>query len=198
MGQYPGVSSGSDADIISSAAPTAALALLFERHFAAVYRYLSRRVGPQLAEELAAETFVQALTHLAAYDRTRPDARPWLFGIATNLLRHHVRSERRRLAAYRRAAVEVGASLIEEDAGMGLLGPKLLGEIRTMSAEQRDVLLLYAWAALSYEQIADALGLPIGTVRSRLSRTRQRLRELMEVDRATTARGSTGGVDDDR
>jgi RNA polymerase sigma factor (sigma-70 family) len=190
----------SDADIISSARPpSAALGPLFERHFDAVYRYLDRRVGPQLAEELAADTFVQALTHLSSYDRARPDARPWLFGIATNLLRHHARSEHRRLIAYRRAAVEQASSpVIPDDLGAALIAPAFIEVIRRMPSEQRDVLLLHAWADLSYEEIAEALQIPIGTVRSRLSRAKQSLRELLERERATTRRSGAEGDDDER
>ncbi len=180
----------SDAEIISSArSSSAAFGPLFERHFSVIYGYLARRVGAQVAEELAADTFVQALTHLGSYDESRPDARPWLLGIATNLVRHHARSESRRLAAYRRAAVEAESSSVnDDDLGDALLAPRLADAIRLMPTEQRDVLLLHTWADLSYEQIAEALGVPIGTVRSRLSRARQRLRELLDAEEATTGR----------
>src|ERR1700755_1374493 len=75
---------------------------VFERLFQAVYVYAARRVGETLGEEIAAETFARALAARAKYDG-RDDPLPWLLGIASNLLRRHWRSEKRRLNAYARA-----------------------------------------------------------------------------------------------
>jgi Sigma-70 region 2 len=61
-------------------------AVLFDRHSAGIYRYLAQRVGPDLADDLVAETFLRAFAARERYDTSRPDARPWLFGIATNPL----------------------------------------------------------------------------------------------------------------
>ena len=80
----------------------AVFAALFDRHYDSVHRYLARRVGPDIAAELASETFTTAFDVRRRYDPGRSDARPWLFGIATNLVRHHRRSEGRRLRAYAR------------------------------------------------------------------------------------------------
>src|SRR5919201_6732319 len=81
--------------------------VLFDRHFTAVHRYVQRRVGTDLADEVAAETFTRAFDERRRYDTSRADAKPWLLGIAANLLRRHWRSERRRLDAYVRS---VGAA----------------------------------------------------------------------------------------
>jgi RNA polymerase sigma-70 factor, ECF subfamily len=154
----------------ASLADPEVFAVLFDRHFDAVHGYAQRRVGPDLADEVAAETFTRAFDHRRRYDASRDDARPWLLGIAANLLRRHWRSERRRLDAYARS---VGAA---EGELSGPVGAQLVAALRALPRREREPLLLLAWADLSYEQIALALGLPLGTVRSRISRARARLR----------------------
>jgi RNA polymerase sigma factor (sigma-70 family) len=149
-----------------------AFVTVFERHFGAVHRYLRRRLGAEVADELANETFAAAFDARRRYDGSA-DARPWLYGIASNLLRRHLRTEERRLWAYTRAA---GSSANAEPPS----GDALVAEaIAALSPEDRETLLLYAWADLSYEEIAQALELPVGTVRSRLNRARTRTRELL-------------------
>jgi len=75
---------------------------LFELHFDAIYGYLARRVGPDLARDLASETFTRAFAGRGRYDPRQGEVRPWLFGIASNLLRRHYRDEERRLRAFAR------------------------------------------------------------------------------------------------
>ncbi len=147
-----------------------AYAAIFERHFDALFGYAARRVGSQLAEEIATETFTQAFDRRRTFDFDRDDAAPWLFGIAANLLRRHWRSERRRLAAYARAT-ERGASHPDE-------APRtdVLAALERLSGDEREALFLFAVADLSYEEIAVALAVPVGTVRSRLARARERVR----------------------
>jgi RNA polymerase sigma factor (sigma-70 family) len=160
-------------------------AVVFDRHFASLHRYLRRRVGKDLADELAAEAFARAFAGRNRYDTTtHPDARPWLFGIASNLLRRHARTERRRLVAYARTGVDPISSASEVEDAAGRLdakaaGPRIAAALATLGAGQREVLLLFAWAELSYEEIGRALRVPVGTVRSRLSRARSRMRELL-------------------
>jgi RNA polymerase sigma-70 factor (ECF subfamily) len=160
---------------------------LFDRHYHAVAGFLRRRLDPALADELASETFLQAFSARDRYDLGRADARPWLYGIASNLLGRHRRTEERRLRAYARAAV-----LNHEDAGFDALdarldaiddGPALARALGSLRPGERDVLLLHAWAELTYEQIAFALDVPVGTVRSRLHHARKVLRELFERNR---------------
>jgi RNA polymerase sigma factor (sigma-70 family) len=159
--------------IAASLSEPRAFVAVFDRHFDAIHGYLRRRVGKEIADELAAETFAQAFEHRKRYDLRRPDARPWLYGIAHNLLRHHYRDEERALRAYARS-VDLNASE----------PPVPSSEIATLLAElssdERDVLLLVAWAELEYAEVAEALGIPVGTVRSRLNRARGRVRELLE------------------
>lgn len=165
----------------------ASFAMIFDRHFDAIHGYLQRRVGRDLADEISAQTFLVAFDRRGRYDTARPDARPWLFGIATNLLRRDRRQELRQLRAYARTGVDPLLDPfdgIEAKLDAASMGRELAGALARLSAEERDVLLLYAWAELSYAEIAQTLELPVGTVRSRLSRARGRVRELLEPDRA--------------
>jgi RNA polymerase sigma-70 factor (ECF subfamily) len=153
-----------------------AFATLFERHFKAVHNFASRRAGPELGEEVAAETFARAFDTRARYDLSYRDARPWLLGITSNILRRHWRTERHRLEAEARLGrerdatppVEAARDRLESSAG-------LIAALGRLPRNQREVVLLYALCELSYEDIANALSVPIGTVRSRLSRARRRL-----------------------
>ena len=174
----------SDGRIIAASASDSQLfALIFERHYDAVFSYVGRRVGQGIADEVAAETFLVAFRARQRYDGARPIARPWLLGIATNLLRHHHRTEIRRLRAYARlerprpSAGELDSADARLDAARAR--PHLLRALADLSREERDAVLLLAWADLSYEEIANALGIPIGTVRSRLHRARVRMRERL-------------------
>jgi len=150
-----------------------AFGTIFERHFDAVYGYACRRVGAQLGEEIATETFVNAFDGRRRFAAEYDDARPWLLGIAANLLRRHWRTERRRLAAYGRSAARSDAAPPDTSrAG-------LVAALDSISKDERETLFLYAVADLSYEEIAAALRIPVGTVRSRLARARARLRERL-------------------
>jgi RNA polymerase sigma factor (sigma-70 family) len=186
----------SDADVIAASLIDAArFGEIFDRHFAEIDRYLARRVGRAIADDLAADTFVIAFRARGRYDRSAADARAWLFGIAANLARRHWRSERRRLRAYSRSGVDPLGQLdtdeIDHRADALLAGPALAGALAALRHSDREVLLLFAWAELSYQEIAVALAIPVGTVRSRLSRARARVRELLspsgrvELERAT-------------
>ena len=179
----------SDAELIqSSIADARAFAVIFDRHFRAIFRFLRGRVGGQLAEDLASETFVVAFGRRRAYDLSREDARPWLYGIAVNLLREHRRAEERRLRAYARVPADLG----EMSAELGdRLDSTVSAALLDLSYEERNLILLLAWAELTYEQLADALGLPVGTIRSRVSRVRTKLRTRLEpVEASVQATGS--------
>lgn len=150
---------------------------LFEQHFDGVYGYLARRIGPELARDLASETFARAFAARRKYDARRGEPRAWLFGIAHNLLRRHYRDEERRLRALAQLEPQPNAAAFPEE-------PRLAAALAGMPVEERDTLLLFAWADLSYEQIAETLALPLGTVRSRLHRARGRLREALTQEEA--------------
>jgi RNA polymerase sigma-70 factor (ECF subfamily) len=149
---------------------------LFELHFDVVYGYLARRVGTDTGRDLASETFVRAFAARKRYDAARGDVRPWLLGIANNLLRRHYRDEERRLRAF--------AQLDLPPDSVSPTEPRLADALLALSVDERDVLLLFAWADLGYAEIAEALELPVGTVRSRLHRARAHVRAALEHEEA--------------
>lgn len=166
----------SDADAIAaSRSDPEAFVEVFDRHFHAIHGYLRRRVGSALADDLAASTFTEAFAGRGRYDRERPDALPWLYGIASNLLRRHYRTEERQLRAFARTGIDPLRSEPEPD----FRGAEVAAALAALSDDDRETLLLFAWTELSYAEIATALGVPIGTVRSRLNRARTTVRELL-------------------
>jgi DNA-directed RNA polymerase specialized sigma24 family protein len=100
--------------IAASLAEPTRFAELFDRHFPAIHRYLRRRVGPELADDLAAETFTQAFGQRHRYRPKYPDAAAWLYGTAANLLRQHSRAEQRRLRAYARLTPDINGPDVDE------------------------------------------------------------------------------------
>jgi RNA polymerase sigma-70 factor (ECF subfamily) len=169
---------------------------VFDRHFAAIAAFLRRRLERSLADELAAETFLRAFDCRGGYDVARADARPWLFGIAARLLSHHRRSEERRLRAFARVGRMAGEErgFDEVDARLDAMAASslLAAALRSLSAADREVLLLYAWAELTYEEIAVALEIPVGTVRSRLHRAREGVRRGLGGAAVTTSIAAAG------
>ena len=145
---------------------------LYERHLRAVASYITRRVGGELAEDLTAEVFVRAFRHRAAFRDQHGTALPWLLGIANNLLADHRRAERRRLELLERLAV---ATTALAETSRGVLAPELVGALLRLPVADRDALLLVVWGELTYAEAAAALSVPIGTIRSRIARARQRL-----------------------
>ena len=164
---------------------------MFRENFAQVHRFIARRVGTDLAEDLAAEAFATAYRRRASYQPSLGSLRSWLFGIATNLVRTHWRTEKQLLhldARLTRSSQEPpGAGQFADAADVRVtaaaLAPLIAGALAALSRDQREVLLLHAWAELSHEEIAAALRIAPGTARSRLSRARAALRaHLGEFD----------------
>lgn len=161
-----------------------------------IHRFLTRRIDPGDADGLVGEVFRIAFERRSSFDLDRPSARPWLYGIATNVLAHHRRSEVRRFHAMARLAsvrIPDHADLFGERVSASIdadrAWPRFVAAIDDLPAEERHTLLLYAWEELSYADIAAALDVPVGTVRSRLNRARQRLRSLRdEFDTKDTSR----------
>jgi RNA polymerase sigma-70 factor, ECF subfamily len=152
--------------------------LVFDRHYGRIHRFCVARAGIGAADDLASETFVVAFRRRAAYDVSHADAAPWLYGIALNVLRAFHRRELARGRLVDRARLAFGSfpsgQLAYEEDGA------LSAALRDLSEQDRDLIVLFAWAGLSYEQLGECLGLPVGTVRSRLSRVRERLRKQLE------------------
>jgi RNA polymerase sigma-70 factor, ECF subfamily len=199
FGHSQGVdAASSDADCLARSLnePTA-FELIFDRHFGAVHRYLHRRAGRDLADELTAETFALAFSRRESC-RASGSVLPWLYGIATNLLHRYRRAERRQLHAYSRSGVDRSVAYEDEaDARVdgSSLDARLAGALAAMRPRERDALLLYALADLSYEEVALALDVPVGTVRTWLHRARataQRELAAADVDGSLLA---TTGVD---
>lgn len=157
-------------------------AVLFDRHADEIHRYAARRLGPEPADDVTGEVFLVAFRGRARYDRSWPDARPWLYGIATRIVAQHRRAERRRTAAMARVGVERPGGFDERSAERVTaeqLQPRLARALTRLNAGERDLLLLVAWADLTYEDAALALGVPVGTVRSRLHRLRVKMRRAL-------------------
>jgi RNA polymerase sigma factor (sigma-70 family) len=178
------VSSPSDAEVIGrSLDEPEAFGLIYDRHAATLLRFLGRRVGAKIAEGLVGELFRVAFERRTTFDAARESALPWLYGIGSNLLLKHRRGEARRLRASAQLAAtgeatDRRASAAALDAR--LLFPRVADAIETLPDGEREALLLFAWEDLSYQSVAEALDLPVGTVRSRLNRARAHLRELLE------------------
>jgi RNA polymerase sigma factor (sigma-70 family) len=176
-----------------------AFAALYEEHFDDVFGYLCRRVGRDDGEDLAAQTFGLALRDLESYDAARGSMRAWVFGIAANVLRGHRRGEERRLRALARTGVDPLLSELDgldERLDAERTMRALAGVLAALPAGDREVLLLFAWAGLTSDEIGFALSIPPGTARSRLNRTRRRLQSALaetEQPRSRTAQEALDG-----
>lgn len=164
---------------------------LFGRYGDEILRYAAARVGADLAEDVAAETFLTAFRHRERYDMSRPSARPWLYGIAAREIGTHRRAERRLLRALGRVQPETVAADFGDRSAERVtaqqLRPQLAATLAGLPPTDRELLLLFAWAELSYKELAQALGLSVSAVKSRLHRIRARTRD--PLGSAATARG---------
>jgi RNA polymerase sigma-70 factor (ECF subfamily) len=185
-GNISSVEEESDAAVIAaSLQEPVRFGTIFDRHATVLHRYLVRRLGPDEAEAVVGEVFRIAFEKRHTYDLLRPTARPWLYGIATNLLAKHRRREARRIHAMARLAAQRLAptdhaervSVAVDASGRW---QRVAQAVTSLPEPERDALVLHVWEALSYQEVADALGVPVGTVRSRLHRARGRLRELAD------------------
>lgn len=166
---------------------------LFDRYAVPLHRYAHRRVGAAAADDIVSETFLHAFDGRHRYDLDREHALPWLFGIATNVLRRYHRTEARLFRQEARAqAPDTGAEAFlraEERQDAAIRTRRLLSELRQLRRGDRDTILLAAWGGLGTADIAEALGIPPGTVKSRLHRVRVRLAraEASVITRHATA-----------
>jgi RNA polymerase sigma factor (sigma-70 family) len=177
----------SDAEIIErSWLDPEQFAVLFDRHAPVIHRYAARRIGRDAADDLVAETFLAAFGKRLRYDREHPDARPWLYGIATKLVGQHRREEHRQYRILQAAIPDPDLPGHDEqvaaDQTARSLRHHLAAAIASLPDHDRDVLILVAWEQLSYDEAAQALVIPVGTVRSRLSRARSRIRAALAAD----------------
>ena len=166
-----------------------AFGVLFDRHSRAVYNFAFRwTVDWALAEDLASEVFLTAWRRRSevVFTTESGSVLPWLLGVATNLLRNQRRGKRRADAAIARLDPSNAQSDFSDDVLGRMADEAQMAEVHAvveqLAEHERDVLALCAWAGLDYEEAAIALAVPVGTVRSRLSRARAHLRELVEAD----------------
>ncbi|MFJ9099717.1 RNA polymerase sigma factor [Streptomyces sp. NPDC102405] len=172
-----------------------AFAELYDQCARSVYNHAFRLTADwSVAEDVMAATFMEAWRRRASIEADGGSLRPWLLGIATNVARSHYRSNRRYRAAAG-AAAAAGADEVadhaEETAGRVDDRRRIaatLTALGSLKRPEREVLVLCLWEGLEYADAARALGIPIGTVRSRLSRARGRLRKLAEVELARKRR----------
>jgi RNA polymerase sigma-70 factor, ECF subfamily len=163
--------------------------LLVRKHAPAIQRYISRRIGVQKAEDVVAETFLAAFRQRGGYAADGRDCLPWLYGIATHLVHRHWRTEKAQLNILARTGAdpvtEPFTDRVDAVVTASAVKPRLAAALARLPVSQRDALLLLVWADLSYAQIAHATGVPVGTVQSRISRARGRLRkQLADLDPA--------------
>lgn len=157
---------------------------IFERHHHAIWGYLARLAGPDVADDLTGEVFVVAFVQRDRFNPSQGQVRSWLYGIATNKLHNRFRSDSRAKRAFHRAAarrVDSGdySQEVIDAADLADTVRRVRAAMALLDRGDRELIALAVWEQLPYAQIAVVLGVPVGTVRSRLSRARGRLRELM-------------------
>ncbi|MFB4305550.1 RNA polymerase sigma factor [Actinomadura sp. GTD37] len=159
---------------------------VYDRHYTVVYRYVAGRLGSQPADDIAAETFLVAFRRRTSFDEGKGTLRSWLFGIATKLVSQHRRAETRRYRALARVGADPAVGSHEEQVVTWVtaegLQPQLARALAALSAKERDVVLLVALSGLGHDEVAAALGIPYGTVGSRLNRARRKLRAALELE----------------
>jgi RNA polymerase sigma factor (sigma-70 family) len=163
----------SDAQLLRrSVSEPAVFGELYERHGVAVRRYVVSRVGAANGEDLAAEVFIRAFRGRESCRGENGGALAWLLGVANHVISDHRRLEKRRLAALERLFTDQHEFAVEPHLG---LTSEVIRALRRLPATDRDTLLLLVWGELSRDELATALGVPVGTVDSRISRARSRL-----------------------
>jgi RNA polymerase sigma factor (sigma-70 family) len=175
-----------EALVAASQAEGAVFGAIFDRYADEIYRYIARRLGGDVAPDLAAEVFLIAFRGRGGFDPARGLVRPWLYGIAVKVVGRYRRAEIRRNRALARVPEPSAGEPFEERAAERMdarrLRPCLARALTGLSAAERDLLLLVAWADLSYDEAAQALGIPGGTARSRLHRVRVKLRRYLDME----------------
>ena len=151
------------------------------------------------APDVASDVFVKAFRIRWRFDPERSEALPWLYGIAVNTVGDRLRSVRRQKRTYL-TVVSPSVACAEEDADCRIaaeMAKRTLSQaLAGLSSRDRNTLLLYALEGLSYEEVASILGVPVGTVGSRLARARDRIREAIpDLERLTDSWAEIGAED---
>lgn len=162
--------------------PSEVIERWFDLHAEAVFGYVARRLGPQIARDVSADVFRSAIEGFERFDQGRGSERSWLLGIATNHVRRHWRTEERRLRALERTAGFAGSvrsdptELIDDRLDADRRLSRLLECVVALPEVDRELLVLVAWEGCSNVEVGEILGIPAGTIGSRLSRIRSQLR----------------------
>lgn len=191
-----------DSEIIQrSLGQPRAFAELFDRHARTLGGYAARRLGADAGEDILSETFLVAFAKRGSFDASWDSALPWLYGIASRLIRKHRAKEARHFRSAVRSAgreedishgdLETTIARLDAELSTRELAPR----IAALSSRDRETLLLYAWGDLTYEEVAAALGVPVGTIRSRMNRVRTRLNPDRVVSRERSVNEKEGEVD---
>jgi RNA polymerase sigma-70 factor, ECF subfamily len=173
-----------DAEIVAaSVSEPEVFGTLFDRYYDPLRRYIVRRLGPQVADDVAGETFLAAFRERGRYDLAQGEVRPWLFGIATHLIARHRRHEAARYRALARVPLDSDNvqphDRVVDSVTAAAARPTLARALATLAQRDRHALLLVVWAGLSYQEAAEALGVPVGTVASRINRARRKVRAAL-------------------
>lgn len=152
---------------------------LYHRHAADVHWFVASRLGADDAEDVTAETFITAFRIRDRFDVARDSARPWLLGIAVREIAHRRRAERTRYRMFAKLRPQPVVDGAGEQVVAASLHGAVAGALHRLRHDDRDALLLRVWGELSYEEVAEALDVPVGTVRSRLHRARRVLRAAL-------------------
>jgi RNA polymerase sigma factor (sigma-70 family) len=174
----------SDADIVrASLRDPSRFGEIFDRYADDILRYACARLGGDLAEDVTAETFLAAFRARSKYDLSRSNARPWLYGIAIRQIGKHRRAERRYRQALGHLPTETAAAGFDDRVADRVtaeqLRPRLSAVLSGLPRQDRELLLLVAWAGLTYQESAQALGVSVSAVKSRLHRIRVRSRAAL-------------------
>jgi RNA polymerase sigma factor (sigma-70 family) len=173
----------SDASLMRMAVSghAAAFPLVLRRHAQAIHAYLARRSDTDAADDLLSEVFLRAYAARRQYDDRWEDARPWLYGIARNVLREHWRSTGRTHDPFaHRGASEDPWPEVDSRLDATARLSDLRRALSALAACDREVLLLVTWEGLTPAEAAASLGIPPGTARSRLHRARAAMRRLLD------------------
>ncbi len=162
---------------------------LYRDHVGAVFALAHRLTGSrELAEEVTAETFLVAWRARAEVDADERPLLPWLLGITARQSMNATRGVRRRLTFLSRRPGPTPVEDFADETVARMDDARLLRRtqeaLRSLTRAEAEVVGLCVWSGLSYAEAADALDIPVGTVRSRLARARARLRALTSDDPA--------------
>jgi RNA polymerase sigma factor (sigma-70 family) len=173
----------SDAEIVrrSTNGDAKGFGELFWRHNGAVHGYLVRRAGRDIADDLVAEVWLRAFRNRTSFDLHYEDARPWLYGIARNVLNGHWRSVTKSPPLWPAAIMDPWA-MLDDRLDESERRAALISALESLTVEEREALLLVAWEQMSAAAIAAMLNVPASTVRNRLHRARAVMRISLGSD----------------